>query len=85
MTLTYLAVDPRRRAMMDEAVRRDVKHPNDHLPGQKQPSGQKLIAYDEVQKHRSPGDCWVIIDVSLGARAAAESLPHLEEVLQNMS
>ncbi|KAK4688969.1 L-lactate dehydrogenase (cytochrome), partial [Tremellales sp. Uapishka_1] len=26
------------------------------------PSGQKLISYEEVQKHRSREDCWVVID-----------------------
>lgn len=25
--------------------------------------GQELIPYDEVQKHATRGDCWVIIDV----------------------
>lgn len=27
----------------------------------KQPSGQSLIPYDEVQRHNTPDDCWVII------------------------
>ncbi|KAK8858938.1 hypothetical protein IAR55_003169 [Kwoniella newhampshirensis] len=35
---------------------------NDHLPGTKQAGGQKLISYEEVQKHTTREDCWVIID-----------------------
>nr|ODN93938.1 L-mandelate dehydrogenase [Cryptococcus depauperatus CBS 7841] len=27
-----------------------------------QPSGQKLISFEEVQKHNKPDDCWVVID-----------------------
>ncbi|KAL7419080.1 hypothetical protein Q5752_005916 [Cryptotrichosporon argae] len=34
---------------------------HDHLEGIKQPSGQKLISYAEVQKHNTKDDCWVII------------------------
>ncbi|WVW83603.1 hypothetical protein I302_105624 [Kwoniella bestiolae CBS 10118] len=34
----------------------------DKYPGTKQPSGQKLISYEEVQKHTKRDDCWVIID-----------------------
>lgn len=30
-----------------------------------QPSGQKLISFEEVQKHNKRDDCWVIIKVSL--------------------
>lgn len=32
--------------------------------GMRQPSGQKLISFEEVEKHRTADDCWVIIDVS---------------------
>ena len=32
---------------------------------QEQPSGQKMISADEVAKHDSREDCWVIIQVSL--------------------
>ncbi|WVF71747.1 hypothetical protein IAT40_006555 [Kwoniella sp. CBS 6097] len=32
------------------------------LKGTKQASGQKLVSYEEVQKHASRDDCWVIID-----------------------
>jgi len=34
------------------------------MPGTKQPSGQKLISFEEVQKHNKQSDCWVVIDVS---------------------
>jgi hypothetical protein len=34
------------------------------LPGNVQAGGQKLICYEEVQKHNKRGDCWVIIEVS---------------------
>ncbi|OCF40439.1 L-mandelate dehydrogenase [Kwoniella heveanensis CBS 569] len=34
----------------------------DHLEGTEQASGQKLVSYEEVQKHASRDDCWVIID-----------------------
>ncbi|WVQ99149.1 hypothetical protein IAU59_006281 [Kwoniella sp. CBS 9459] len=40
----------------------ESKHGVDHLEGTKQASGQKLVSYDEVQKHASKDDCWVIID-----------------------
>jgi L-lactate dehydrogenase (cytochrome) len=36
---------------------------HDQLAGIKQPGGQKLLHYDEVQKHNVRDDCWVIIDV----------------------
>ncbi|ORY23133.1 putative cytochrome b2, mitochondrial precursor (L-lactate ferricytochrome C oxidoreductase) [Naematelia encephala] len=35
---------------------------HDHLPGTKQASGQKLISFEEVQKHNKRDDCWVIIE-----------------------
>lgn len=41
----------------------------DHVKGTKQPSGQKLISYNEVQKHVTADDCWVIIDVSRSTSA----------------
>lgn len=30
----------------------------------KQPSGQDLIPYEEVQRHAMKDECWVIINVS---------------------
>jgi L-lactate dehydrogenase (cytochrome) len=48
----------RRLLLDDQALSTKV----DHLPGTKQPSGQKLISFDEVSKHNSRDDCWVIID-----------------------
>lgn len=30
---------------------------------QKQPSGQKMISVEEVMKHKTREDCWVIIEV----------------------
>ena len=34
------------------------------MPGTKQAGGQKLISFDEVKKHNTKSDCWVVIDVS---------------------
>ncbi|WWD17560.1 hypothetical protein CI109_102001 [Kwoniella shandongensis] len=53
IALTWQALLPPIRA--DEG-----KH--DHLAGTKQAGGQKLISYEEVQKHKTRDDCWVIID-----------------------
>ena len=39
-----------------------------HLPGTKQPGGQSLISLEEVQKHKSKEDCWVIIEVGAAVR-----------------
>lgn len=47
---------------MDAAADSALSTPHDHRPGTKQPSGQKLIAYSEVQKHNTRDDCWVIVD-----------------------
>jgi L-lactate dehydrogenase (cytochrome) len=33
------------------------------MPGTKQAGGQKLISFEEVQKHNKQSDCWVVIDV----------------------
>ena len=33
------------------------------IQGTTQPSGQKLISFDEVTKHKTSDDCWVIIEV----------------------
>lgn len=46
------------------------------LPGTKQAGGQKLISFDEVQKHNKRNDCWVIIDVSgrFGSGSAEDSV-----------
>lgn len=45
--------------LLDEA-----KGKTDHLEGVKQPSGQKLISFQEVEKHNKQDDCWVVINVS---------------------
>ena len=55
---TYYLVPPLR---LDEA---SLPSSQTSQPGITQPSGQKLLHYDEVQKHASEDDCWVIIDVS---------------------
>jgi L-lactate dehydrogenase (cytochrome) len=57
----FAAAHLRPTRLEDESLRTKV----DHLPGTKQPGGQKLISYDEVQKHASRDSCWVIIDVSV--------------------
>jgi len=44
----------------DDALARRIES----LGGIKQAGGQKLIHYDEVQKHTTSDDCWVIIEVS---------------------
>ena len=36
--------------------------------GVAQPSGQKLISFEEVEKHNKEDDAWVIINVSLLVR-----------------
>ncbi|WVR07303.1 hypothetical protein IAU60_004344 [Kwoniella sp. DSM 27419] len=58
VALTYRSFMPLVRA--DDGG--NVPDKNDHLEGTKQPSGQKLVSYNEVQKHTSRDDCWVIID-----------------------
>ncbi|RSH80772.1 Cytochrome b2, mitochondrial precursor [Saitozyma podzolica] len=54
----YSATHLRPTLLEDERLRSK----QDHLPGTKQPGGQKLISYEEVQKHTRRDDCWVIID-----------------------
>ncbi|CAD6567280.1 MAG: Cytochrome b2, mitochondrial precursor [Tremellales sp. Tagirdzhanova-0007] len=53
---TYYLVPPLR---LDDA---SLTSAHDSRPGITQPNGQKLLHYDEVQKHASEDDCWVIIE-----------------------
>lgn len=45
---------------------------SEELEGTKQPGGQKLVAFEELQKHNQPDDLWVLIEVS--SRAARRGL-----------
>ncbi|WWC89600.1 uncharacterized protein L201_004525 [Kwoniella dendrophila CBS 6074] len=46
----------------DEGKEDPLSSKTDKYPGIKQPSGQKLISFEEVQKHTKRDDCWVVID-----------------------
>jgi L-lactate dehydrogenase (cytochrome) len=50
--------------LLDEQLTKS-KSKAEQSEGVVQPSGQKLISFEEVEKHNKEDDAWVIINVSL--------------------